>query len=134
LSLPDAKQENVEPLINFIRTSSPNELCSVKVTKRNVVIPKNETVVVTCSVNTGPIESRLPVLFEPDIESLWPPGLVISETSVNLKGGASSHAVIQMANTTEHNIILKNRTVLGKLQLVKSVTPLEARKKADNGG
>ena len=98
------------------------------------MIPKNETVVVTCSVNTGPIESRLPVLFEPDIESLWPPGLVISETSVNLKGGASSHAVIQMANTTEHNIILKNRTVLGKLQLVKSVTPLEARKKADNGG
>ena len=39
-----------------------------------------------------------------------------------------------MENTTEHDIILKNRTVLGKLQLVKSVTPLEVRKKADNGG
>ena len=26
---------------------------------------------------------------------------------------------------TNHDIVLKNRTVLGKLQLVKSVTPLE---------
>ena len=68
------------------RTSSPSELCSVKVTKRSVVIPENETVVVTCSVNTGPIESGLPVLFEPDIESPWPAGLVFPETLVNLKG------------------------------------------------
>ena len=49
------KQENVEALINFFRTSSPNELCGVKVTKTNVIIPKNETVAVTCSVNIGPI-------------------------------------------------------------------------------
>ena len=96
--LPVAKQENVEASINFIRTSSPSELCSVKVTKRNVVIPKNETVVVTCSVNTGPVESRLPVLFEPAIDhaSPWPPELVIPERLVNLKGGASSRVGIQM--------------------------------------
>ena len=97
-SLPDAKQENVEALINFIRTSSLSELFSVKLTKRNMVIPKNATVVVTCSVNTGPIESRLPVLFEPDIESPWPLGLVIPETLVHLKGGASSRVGIQVEN------------------------------------
>ena len=134
--LPDAKQENVEALINFIRTSSPSELCSVKVTKRNVVIPKNETVVVTCPVNTGPVESRLPVMFEPDIdhESPWPPGLVIPEKLVNIKGGASLRVGIQMENNTEHDVILKNRTVVGKLHLVKSMTPLEVRKRADDGG
>ena len=71
-SLPNAKQENVKALIGLIRTNTPSELCSVKVTKRDVVVPKNETMAVTCSVNTGPVESRLPVLFEPDVESPWP--------------------------------------------------------------
>ena len=71
-SLPNAKQESVKALIGLIRTNTPSELCSVKVTKRDVVVPKNETVAVTCSVNTGPVESRLPVLFEPDVESPWP--------------------------------------------------------------
>ena len=52
-SLPNAKQENVEALINLIRTTTSSELCSVKVTKRDVLVPKNETVVVTCSANTA---------------------------------------------------------------------------------
>ena len=73
-SLPNVKQENVKALIGLIRTNTPSELCSVKVTKKGVVVPKNETVAVTCSVNTGPTESRLPVLFEPDVESPWPSG------------------------------------------------------------
>ena len=106
----EIKRENVEPFIFVIRTSSRSELCSVRVTKRNV-IPKNETVVVTCSVNTGPIESRLPILFEPT----WPSGLVIPETLVSLKGDALSRVGIQVENTTEHDITLKNRTVLSKL-------------------
>ena len=130
-SLPNAKQENVEALINLIRTTTPSELCSVKVTKRDVLVPKNETMVVTCSVNTGPIESRFPVLFEPDVESPWPSGLEVPETLVTLRGGASSRVGIQVRNITDHDIILKNRTVLGKLELIKSVTPLEVRKREE---
>ena len=74
-SFPNAKQENVEALITIIKTTTPSELRSVKVAKRDVVVSKNDTVVVTCSANVGLTESRLPVLFEPDIESPWPSGL-----------------------------------------------------------
>ena len=116
-SLLNAKQENVEALINFIRRTSTSEICSVKVTKRDMVVPKNETVVVLWPANTGPVKSRLLVLFEPDVESPWPQGLKVLETLVT----------IQVTNTTDRDITLKNRTVLGKVQLVKSVTPLEVR-------
>ena len=83
--------------------------------------------VVTCSANVGPTESRFPVLFEPDIESSWPPGLEVPETLVTLRGGTSSRVAIRVTNSTGHDIILRNRTVLGKLQQVKSVTPLEVK-------
>lgn len=128
-SFTNAKQENVEALINLIRTTTPSELSSVKIMKRDMLVPKNETMVVTCSPNTGLTESRLPVLFESDVESPWPSGLEVPETLVTLRGGASSQVGIQVRNTTDHDIILKNRTVLGKLELVKSVMPLEVRKR-----
>ena len=128
-SLPSAKQENVKALIGLIRTNISSELCRVKVTKKDVVVPKNETIVVSCSVSTGPTESRLPVLFEPVVELPWPTGLEVPETLVTLRGGTSSSIRIQVKNTTDHDITLKKRTMLGKLELVKSVTPLEVRKK-----
>ena len=34
---------------------------------------------------------------------------------------------IEVHNTSQHDITLPNRTPLGRLQLVKSVTPMEAR-------
>ena len=77
-------------MIGLIRTNISSELCRVKVTKKDVVVPKNETMVVSCSSNTGPTESRLPVLFEPDVESPWPSGLEAPETVATLRGGTSS--------------------------------------------
>ena len=78
---------------------------------------------------TGPTESRIPVLFEPDVESPWPSGLEVPETLVTLRGGTSSRIRIQVKNTTDRDITLKKRAMLGKLELVKSVTPLEVRKR-----
>ena len=70
-------------------------------------------------------------MFEPDVESPWPSGLEVPETLVTLRGGASSRVGIQVRNITDHDIILKNRTVLGKLELIKSVTPLEVWKREE---
>ena len=84
--------------------------------------------VVSCSVNTGSTESRLPVLFEADVESPWPSGLEVPETVATLRGGTSLRIRIQIKNTTDHNITLKKRTMLGKHEPVKSVTPPEVRK------
>ena len=71
LSPPDASQGSAaKTLIKFIRTSWPIALCSVKLTMSNVLILKNETVVVTCAVSTGPIESRPPMLLNQTLNDL----------------------------------------------------------------
>ena len=59
-SFPNAKQENVEALITLIRTTTPSELCSVKVTKRGVVVPKNETVVFGFARYWGLCQKKIP--------------------------------------------------------------------------
>ena len=71
LSPPDASQGSAaKTLIKFIRTSWPIALCSVKLTMSSVLILKNETVVVTCAVSTGPIESRPPMLLNQTLNDL----------------------------------------------------------------
>ena len=72
------------------------------------------------SENINAIPGKFPALFAPDIEPL-----LMSDVEVNVPGGASCKVVRQTSNPTIHDIVLKSRTVLGKLQLVKSVTPLE---------
>ena len=60
-----------------------------------------------------------------------PTGLEIEETLTNINSGFSSRVVIQVRNSTDHDILLPKRTILGRLQLVKSVTPVEVREKCD---
>ena len=46
--------------------------------------------------------------------------------------GSSLRLNVKVCNTTNHDIRLKGRTVLGHLQLVKLVTPLEVKLKENN--
>ena len=108
------------------------ELCTLKTEKKMVVIPKGAVIEVTCRASTGPLERKTPVLFEPlsEFELLY--GLKFSETLVCADKGSSLRLDIKVCNTTNHDICLKGRTVLGHLQLVKSVTPLEVKLKENN--
>ena len=78
-------------------------------------------------VNTGPVERRIPVLFEPEATAPWPSGLEVAESLLIIDRGKSSQVNIEVVNSASHDIIVKSRTSLGHLNLVQSVTPLEVR-------
>ena len=75
------------------------------------------------------MSKRTPVLFQPqaDEKELRPEGLELNETLLMLKHGPSSQIGIEVSNTTGHDMKLRNRTVLGSLQMVRSVTPVEVQ-------
>jgi len=58
-------------------------------------------------------------------------GLVV-KTQVTVAGGSTCRANIRVDNPTKHDITLKGRTILGRLQQVKSVTPLEVKLKEES--
>ena len=60
-----------------------------------------------------------------------PNGLVVSEPLFSLKPGKTSVVKFQVQNITKHDILLPKRTVLGRIQLVQSVTPLDVKLKED---
>ena len=49
-SFQNVKVNKIDTLINLIHNRQPDELCTVKTVKRDIVIPKNQSVKVNCSV------------------------------------------------------------------------------------
>ena len=121
-------REKLDTPISFIKTDCcETELCSVKTNKHDYVVPKKTSTIISCRVNHGPIDKRTPVLFEPDELAPWPSGLIIQETLVALKPGKSNVIKVEVINSTEHDITLRNCTPIGRLEPVQSVTPVEVK-------
>ena len=65
---------------------------------------------VSCGVNTGPLEQKVPVLFEPSELEQWPAGLEVPEMLLSLKQGNNSIIHVKVFSPTDHDIVLRNRT------------------------
>ena len=127
-SFPTVEQGNITALIEFIQSVTDSDICSVKTIKQDIVIPSGETRSITCRANTRSSSgNKIPALFEPNPEQSWPTGLEVLENLTSISGGSSSRVNIQVRNLTDHKIVLPGRTTLGRLQQVKSVTPMEVR-------
>jgi hypothetical protein len=109
-----------QALINFVQSADSDYLRNVKTGKlRDVVIPSGKQVNIQYRVNTGPICGTTPVLFEPEETMLWLSCLEINETLLTVKKGKTNFIAVQANNPTNHDIVIKQREVLGRLQLVR---------------
>ena len=82
---------------------------------------------IQCRANTGAIHRRTPVLFEPDEVGQWSSGLTVLESLTTVKEGDATILPVTVTNNTKHNVNLPGRVVLERLQLVRSVTPVEVK-------
>ena len=86
-----------------------------------------KTVRIQCRANTGAIHRRTPVLFEPDEVGQWSSGLTVLESLTTVKEGDATILPVTVTNNTKNNVNLPGRVVLERLQLVRSVTPVEVK-------
>ena len=126
-SFKNFKEERAKQSVNLIETNDLDFLCEVKSVKRDIAIPNGTTARVTGRANTGSVTTTMPVMVEPDEKSQWPSGLIVQETLTTIKRGMSTILEIPVFNNTEHDMILPKRTVLVRVQLVRSVTAVDVR-------
>ena len=81
-----------------------------------MVIPQGKTIPVTCRVRAGPVQERIPVVFEPTIDIDVPDDLVVSESLTYLQKGSACSITVLVQNPTNHDIVIKGRTVLEVLK------------------
>ena len=126
---PSLSCNNVNSLFDIIDTHDDSDFCIVRTNKKQCLIKRGRCSQIACRINHGPIASEIQVIFEPDENQDLSNGLVVSESVFLLKPGKSSVVKFQLQNLTRHDIALPKSTVLGRIQLVQSVTPLDVKLK-----
>ena len=121
---PEVKTQNVEAFVNFFQTPSQTEICNVKVTKKPVCIPAGTNVSVKC---LGPVKSKIPVLFQPQVFSALPEELELNETLLTIPQSNSCQISVPISNVSNHDIVILPRSGIGTLQTVSTVTLLQVK-------
>ena len=122
---PNTHRDKVEKIINAVQETAENtDVCSVSMMKKDALIPAGTTVKLWCKADAGHFDRRTPLLFEPDERQGWPEGLEVSEAIVSVPVGITSKVAVSVVNCSKHDIKLQNKTLLGRLTAVVSITPL----------
>ena len=120
-------------LIKVIQSSSDNDyICAVKTSKQDCIVPRRSIASIKARANTGYIAKPTPALLEPEVIGRLPDGLQVNEMLITLKRGTKQMLSINIENVTDHDIRLRSSTLVGHLQLVQSVTPIEVKEKTES--
>ena len=129
----NTEPEQVDNLVKIMKTlNSDDGLTPVKTSKSDIIISKAQSVIIPCRVNLITTSAKTPVVFEPNVLETVPPGLEINQSLHTLKRGSSSKLGIEVQNSSNHDIRIPRRTLLGHVELVRSVTPVEVELKQDS--
>ena len=103
--------------------------------KTSQVVRKKSSSVVTLKIDSVTVDQRTPVFFEPSLESvmLFDDNLVLGEQLVMLRKGVNQKIKVSVINTTDRDIEIPARMVLGDINLVSSITPMAVKlREAEN--
>ena len=115
--------------INILQAAGDRSLCEVKVSKK-VIVGAGKAVQVKCNAPAGLLDEHTPVLFQPDEVQGWPEELAINDRLLMLKKGLSRKVAVTVVNQSNHDVVLSPRTLVGRLELVNSVTPVDVALKS----
>ena len=110
-----------------MKCTKDNHLRYVKTLKKNIWVLPIRSVKILCHYNGIVNVLTTNVIFAPDKTEPWPHGLKLYQELFTVSKGASHRVYATINNNTNHQMLLKARTVLDGLDPIKSIIPGEAK-------
>ena len=126
----NADKSKMKSFVELIQQIESN--CSkapeVKVKGKNVTIPAGKIMHVNCKSNVGLVkkERERAMIFQSKCVEL-PEGIQCADGVIMLKPGVKNYFKVSVVNDSNHNITITKNTVIGNLEYVTSIVPLEVR-------
>ena len=108
-------------------------LSIVKTCNRDTAITAGGIAKLSCLVNAGFFERDIPVVFENDVMCLFPQGISINESLLNLKRDNCSRENLVCKSISTHDFVLRARTTSGSIHLMRAVMPAAVKPMEDDG-
>ena len=115
----------IEAFVNLIQ-SQEQEKVIVKIKGKDCIISPGRIVQVACKINVGCLTSHQPMIFQ-QVKVELPEGLEYMDSVIMLKPGAKIYFQILVSNSSNHDIVLKKNTTVGRAEYINSVIPLPVK-------
>ena len=122
-------EERATAAVKIIEAADSESLADVRSGKKRVVVSAGQMIKLKCRAPVGYLESDTPVLFQPDELEEWPEELKVNDKLLMLRKGVCNKVTISVVNSSQHDVVLPGSTMMGRLELVSSVTPVEVQRK-----
>ena len=113
----------VESFVNLIKADE-NEAV-VKIKGKDVTLSPGKITQVSCKANLGFLPKKLAMLFSQSDAFELVHGAEPIDCIVQVSPGTRNYFNVQIANNTKHMITLRKNCIIGHLEQVKSITPLD---------
>ena len=112
----------IEAFVNFIQ-SQEQEKVVVKIKRKDCIISPGRIVQVACKTNVGCLTSPQAMVFQQGEVEL-PEGLECADSVIMLKPRAKNYFQIPVSNSSNHDIVLKKNTIVGRAEYINSIISL----------
>ena len=92
----------------------------------NITIPAGKIMHVNCRSNVGLVKKERSMIFQSKCVEL-PEGIQCADSVIMLKPGIKNYFKVPVVNGSNHNFTIIKNTLIGNLEYVTSIVPLEAR-------
>ena len=113
----------IQAFVNLLQSPDSVE-ATVKVKGNNTVVPAGCIVEVPCKANIGNLSQTQPMIFQQE-ETELAEGLDCTDSIIMMKKGANNYFKVPVVNSSDHDIILKKTMIMGRLEPIQSLAPLE---------
>ena len=120
----------IEVFVNLIQ-SQEQEKVVVKIKGKDCNISPGRIVQVACKKNVGCLTSPQPMIFQQGEVEL-PEGLECMNSVIMLKPGAKNYFQIPVSNSSNHDIVLKKNTIVGRAEYINSIIQLPVKFNPNN--
>lgn len=121
---PTLEPSQAQAFIEQISAEQPSSEYVVKTKEGRISVPKHMSVQVECCVHMQPPDENSTLIFEPDVNCRWTEGLEFCDTLVEVIKGSKPSITVSVQNSTDHEIVLAGRTVIGTVQHIQAVYPV----------
>ena len=113
----------IQAFVNLLQTPDSVE-ATVKVKGKNTVVPAGCIVEIPCKANIGNLSQTQPMIFQQE-ETELAEGLDCADSIIMMKKGVNNYFKVPVVNSSDHDIILKKNMIMGRLEPITSLVPLE---------
>ena len=116
----------IQEFVNLPQTPDSLE-ATVKVKGMNTVVPAGYIVEVPCKTNIGNISQTQPMIFQQK-ETELAEGLDCTGSTIMMTKDVNDYYFkVLVVNSSDHDIVLKKNMIMGNVEPIKSLVPLEVK-------